>query len=454
MRPLAAAGAGLVLATVVPTEARASVWALVLSAIVFFALCPSPIRSGSIAAGALLPTLGLWHQLNGVFASAGVSHAHTVGVSIMLVGLIAGTVGLAQVVLDELVTLPPVARRALAVAALVWLVLVLAVGSVGALAVTDGHPVAWARQTLQRTVDRVGTEGGQAAGAGRAGSRFGSLDTGRYDLWKVAARGFRERPAEGFGAGNFGYLNVLIGRPFLFPYQAHSQLLEVAATLGFPGLALYLAALLLPIGACVWLRASGTQPKTDQLLAAGIGGALGYFAVHAQVDWIWQLSSCALPALLLAATAVAMLPSGRERPRSLVAGGAALLASLLAAAVLIVPATLAQRYLERSYDEPAAAALSDAHRAGRLDRLSGRPDLATARALLRTGDTAGALAAARRAAGAEPKFWVAWQVLAETAAREAQQRSALAARARVRLLAPHLPLELRAEVPGPSFDHY
>jgi len=31
MRPLAAAGAGLVLATVVPTEARASVWALVLS---------------------------------------------------------------------------------------------------------------------------------------------------------------------------------------------------------------------------------------------------------------------------------------------------------------------------------------------------------------------------------------------------------------------------------------
>jgi len=454
MRPLAAAGAGLVLATVVPTEARASVWALVLSAIVFFALCPSPIRSGSIAAGALVPTLGLWHQLNGVFASAGVSHAHTVGVSIMLVGLIAGTVGLAQVVLDELVTLPPVARRALAVAALVWLVLVLAVGSVGAFAVTDGHPVTWARHTLQRTVDRVGTEGGQAAGAGQAGSRFGSLDTGRYDLWKVAARGFRERPAEGFGAGNFGYLNVLIGRPFLFPYQAHSQLLEVAATLGFPGLALYLAALLLPIGACIWLRASGTQPKTDQLLAAGIGGALGYFAVHAQVDWIWQLSSCALPALLLAATAVAMLPPGRERPRSLVTGGAALLASVLAAAVLIVPATLAQRYLERSYAEPAAAALSDAHRAGRLDRLSGRPDLATARALLRTGDTAGALAAARRAAGAEPKFWVAWQVLAETAAREAQQRSALAARARVRLLAPHLPLELRAEVPGPSFDHY
>ena len=388
-----------------------------------------------------------------MFATSGASDAHTVGVSIMLVGLIAGTVGLAQVVLDELVTLPPVARRAVAIAAVVWLVLALAIGSVAALAVTDGHPVAWARHTLQRTVDRVGTEGGQAAGAGQAGSRFGSLDTGRYDLWKVAARGFRDRPAEGFGAAV--RLPERADRPALpVSLQAHSQLLEVAATLGFPGLALYLAALLLPIGACIWLRASGTQPKTDQLLAAGIGSTLGYFAVHAQVDWIWQLSSCALPALLLAATAVAMLPPGRERPRSMVTGGAALLLAVLAAAVLIVPATLAQRYLERSYEEPAAAALSDAHRAGRLDRLSGRPDLATARALLRTGDTAGALASARRAAGAEPKFWVAWQVLAETAAREAQQRSALAARARVRLLAPHLPLELRAEVPAPSFDHY
>ena len=55
LRPLAALAAVLVLATVVPTEARAAVWALALSAIAYFALCPTPIRSATIAAGAPCP---------------------------------------------------------------------------------------------------------------------------------------------------------------------------------------------------------------------------------------------------------------------------------------------------------------------------------------------------------------------------------------------------------------
>ena len=389
------------------------------SAIVFFALCPLPYPQRVDRRGGAAADAGLWHQLNGVFASAGVSRAHTVGVSIMLVGLIAGTVGLAQVVLDEPVTLPPVARRAVAVAALIWLVLALALGSVAAFAVTDGHPVAWARHTLQRTVDRVSTEGRQAAGAGQAGSRFGSLDTGRYDLWKVAARGFRERPAEGVGAGNFGAPERAIGRPFLFRYQATASCSRWRRRSGSWGWRRYGGAA--AADRRLHLAARFGHPAEDRCSRwRGIGGALGYFAVHAQVDWIWQPSSCALPALLLAATAAAMLPPGRERPRPLVTGGAALLASVLAAAILIVPATLAERYLDRSYDELAAAAVSDAT-APAATGSPGRADLAAA-APLRTGDTAGALVAARRAAGAEPKFWVAWQVLAETAAREAQQR--------------------------------
>ncbi|HEY0388965.1 MAG TPA: O-antigen ligase family protein [Gaiellales bacterium] len=453
LRPLAAFGAGIALATVVPTEARASVWALAVSALVFFALCPTPIRSGTVAAGAVLPTLLLWHPLNGVFSSATGGHPHSVGLAILLTGLVSAFVTAGQVVVDELVTLPAQARQAVAIAATVWLFLVVLGGGVAALAVTDGHPVAWTRHTLERTVDRVGGENGQAAGEGQAGSRFASLDTGRYDLWKVALRGFRERPSRGVGAGNFGYLNVRIGRPFLFPFQAHSQLLEVASTLGLPGLALFAIVLGLPFAACVWVRLRA--PSTgERLLAAGIGGSLGYFAAHGQVDWIWQLSSCALPAVMLGAVAVAMLPPARERTRSFVMGGIAAAAAVAAAVVLILPAALAQRYLERSYREPAAAALDDARRAGDLDRLSGRPDLAAARARLRTGDTAGALTDARRAAGAEPGFWVAWQLLSVAAAREGERTSAASAQARVRRLAPRLPLELRGEVPAPGFDHY
>ena len=451
-RPLAAFGAGISLAAVVPTEARASVWALTLSSLVFFALCPTPLRSGLVAASALLPTLALWHQLNGVFATAGAVGAGSVGRSMLAVGMTATVVCAVQVIVDELITLGPTGRRAVAIVATAGAVLALAAGGAVALAATNGHPVGWARHSLQRTVDSVGTESSQAASQGEAGSRFGSLDTGRYDLWKVAVRGFEKQPAKGYGGGNFGYLNVRIGRPFLFPFQAHSQVLEVASSLGFPGLVLYLVVLGLPLGACVWLRLSGLA-RSEALLAAGAAGGLTYFAAHGQVDWIWQIASCALPAMLLSAAVVGMLPPATVRRRRPLAGGAVALAAIAAAAVLVVPAALAQSYLERSYREPLAQALRDADRADSLDRLSGRPQLAAARALLRNGNTSEALEAARRAAAAEPGYWVAWQMVAITAAREGQRDEAAAALRRVEQLAPRLPLDLRAELPGSGFDH-
>ena len=158
--------------------------------------------------------------------------------------------------------------------------------------------------------------------------------------------------------------------------------------------------------------------------------------------------------MLLAAAVVAMLPPGRSRRRSPALRWAGAAAGLAAAAILVIPAALAQTYLQRSYSEPAGQALQDASRAASLDRLSGRPDLARSRALLRTGDTAGALAAARGAAGAEPGFWVAWQVLSVAAERSGQAREAQIADGQVDRLAPRLPLELRAGVPSPGFDHY
>jgi hypothetical protein len=455
LRPLAALAAGLVLATVVPTEARAAVWALALSAIAYFALCPTPIRSATIAAGAALPTLALWHDLNSVFSAgaSGSADPDLVGQSILRVALIAAAVGVGQVLLDEAVELPAAGRRAVAIAGTAAVCLMLVAGVAVGLAKTDGHPVGWARHSLQSTVDKVGTESGQVAATGQAESRFGSLDTGRYDVWKVALRGFRERPAEGYGGGNFGYLNVHIGHPFLFPFQAHSQLLEAMSTLGAPGLALFLLVLGLPLGACLRVRLSAAD-RSDKLLASGIGGSLAYFAVHAQVDWIWQMASCALPAVMLSAAIVGMLPAGTARPRSLWLSAPIALTAVVAAALLVVPATLAQRYLERSYREPVAKALRDADRARTLDRLSGRPDLAAARALLRNGDTRAAQAAARRAAGAEPSYWVAWQLLSVTDARLGDAAQARAAGRHVQRLAPLLPLDLRGELPAFTFDHY
>jgi predicted Zn-dependent protease len=157
---------------------------------------------------------------------------------------------------------------------------------------------------------------------------------------------------------------------------------------------------------------------------------------------------------MLSAAVVGMLSPSPTRPRRLVFSAPVALAAVAVAALLIVPAALAQRYLERSYGEPAADALRDADRARTLDRLSGRPDLAAARALLRNGDTVAALAAARRAAGAEPGYWVAWQVLAVTEARLGNTAQAATAGRTVERLAPRLPLYLRSEIPSSDFDHY
>jgi len=454
LRPAAAFGAGLVLATVVPTEARASVWALAVSAPIFLALCPTPIRSAVIALGAAVPMLVMWSDLNEVFSSGlAAANADVVGEAIIRVAIVSAVVGAGQVVVDQFVELGEVGRRAVLAGAVVVCLFAFVGGGTVALAATDGNPIAWARSSLERTVDRVGGEAGQSPAKGTAGSRFGSLDTGRYDLWKVALRGFRADPAQGVGAGNFGALNVRIGQPFLFPYQAHSQLLEAMSTLGLPGLALFLLVLGLPLAACVRVRTSAL-PLPDKLLAAGIAGSLSYFAVHGQVDWIWQIASVAIPALLLSAVAVGMVSGARRRRRPLWMSAPAGVAALAAALLLVLPAALAERYMERSYRESLDKAIDDVRRAQTFDRLSGRPHLALARARLRNGDTAGALAAARRAAGAEPEFWVAWQVLFIAAARDGHRNEAAAAERRVAELAPSLPLELRDEIPPPSFDHY
>jgi hypothetical protein len=157
---------------------------------------------------------------------------------------------------------------------------------------------------------------------------------------------------------------------------------------------------------------------------------------------------------MLSAAIVGMLPAGTARPRSLWLSVPTALTAVATAALLVVPATLAQRYLERSYREPVAEALRDADRARTLDRLSSRPDLAAARALLRNGDTRAAQGAARRAAGAEPSYWVAWQLLSVTDARLGDAAQARAAGRHVQRLAPLLPLDLRGELPASTFDHY
>jgi hypothetical protein len=143
--------------------------------------------------------------------------------------------------------------------------------------------------------------------------------------------------------------------------------------------------------------------------------------------------------------------AGRRR---LVVSAAASLAVVLVAVLLILPAWLAQRALVSSYGATSGDALAAADDAARYDRLSSRPQLAVARAQLRSGDARDALTAARRATADEPNFWIGWQLRFLAARRLGLGQEANAALDEVARLNPSLPLELRFRVPPTRYDHY
>jgi hypothetical protein len=351
-----------------------------------------------------------------------------------------------MVLLDRRLALGRFGRQVVGSLAAIALAVAAIGGAAAVLERTGGDPAGWLRAHAT------------AAAGDRAPANDGTRllwlsPHDREDLWRVGALAFGRRPLLGYGGGNFGYVYERDRRVLQQVQQAHSETLEVASTLGYPGLLLYLPVIALPLAAAVALRRRPASDGERLTVAAAAGGFLA-FAAHSQVDWIWHISGATLPALVLAAVPLSALPARPAGRRLRRAGAAAAVMAVLVAAVVIVPATLAQRYLLRSYTEPAPQALADARRADALDWLSGRPQLAIARARLLQGDAAGALSAARRAAAQEPRFWVAWELVQVSASQAGDMDEARLAARRVERLTPRLPVSMRAAVPIPDYDHY
>lgn len=454
LRTCAGVAAGASAALVIPTGSRAALVALAVSGVVFAALCPTPVRCGAVALPVFVVIAVRWTDLNSAFTiAAGEDQVRAAGAAVMTAALVGGVVALAQSLIDRRVTLDASARRLVTGGAAALVVAVLALGLIAFVAATNGHPAGWLDGKWQQF---------QAADSpyrGGTDSRFGSVGTGRYDLWRVSVRLFRDNPGGGVGAGNFLYDYARDGRSEDQPFHAHSQVLEDASTLGLPGLLLLVVALGLPLAAAVRLRfrAAGTA---ERLLAAALAGGLAEFVLHASVDWIWQLAACVMPAMILAAAALASLPRPPGDPPpppegntrlALIGSSAAL---LLIVGVAVLPATLAQAYLLRSYGQPEQQAIQSARSADNLDWLSSRPQVAIARATLRNGDARASLDASRLAVDREPGFWVAWQMLYLSAQRVGDTVLAQQALRRVRELNPSLRTDFRFTEPPVSYDHY
>ena len=140
------------------------------------------------------------------------------------------------------------------------------------------------------------SSGTPAAGADPA--RLASAESNRYSYWKVALRSFADHPVEGVGSGGFR-VEWRRERKVADPAQdAHSLYIETAAELGLVGLLLLAVAF---AGVVMSARLGARE--------AGLIAALVVWAVHAGVDWDWEM-----PALTLVALLIVGALSGRAEP--------------------------------------------------------------------------------------------------------------------------------------------
>ena len=133
-------------------------------------------------------------------------------------------------------------------------------------------------------------------------------NNGRIDQWRVALDGFRDERLHGNGAGTFALMWDR-ERPIAYQVEdAHSLYLEILAELGIVGLVLLAIPLLLVLGALL-LGARGA----DRTLYGGLFAAALAWAVHAGVDWHWEMPAVTLWLLAAGGMALAPAPEGREQ---------------------------------------------------------------------------------------------------------------------------------------------
>jgi hypothetical protein len=132
-------------------------------------------------------------------------------------------------------------------------------------------------------------------------------NNGRIQQWRVARDAFSDEPLRGTGAGTYA-LQWDHDRPEYYQVRdAHSLYLEVLGELGIVGLLLLVAALLAVLVAFA-VRTRGP----DRMLGAALLTCGLVWAVHAGVDWDWEMPAVTLW-LFAAGGLAAAAPAGVRR---------------------------------------------------------------------------------------------------------------------------------------------
>jgi O-antigen ligase len=218
-----------------------------------------------------------------------------------------------------------------------------------------------------------------AAVAGFPGSRFtGGLESGRYDVWKVAAAEIADHPVLGVGADNFAVDYVQRRRTDEEPLYPHSLVLRAASQAGLVGAALFLGFLAAAFGAALVARTR--HDALGRAVASAAVVAAAYWLLHGSVDWLWEFPALTAPALAslgLASGLAARSSGGSWRPRGVPIAALVGAAAALAAVSYALPA-LAALQVERAvraWPEEPGEVWSRLEQARQVNVLSERPDL-------------------------------------------------------------------------------
>ena len=269
LRAAAAAAAAPFGMTVYLTFSRGAVAAVAVGIAVLMAVCPTRSQARAVLVGftAAFVTALAATALPAVETLEGSSAERQGLIALAVLIVVAAIAAIVQLRGDDSET-GEVPRRALAVGVTV--------------AVLVGAPLAAV------ALDRGDAETGATA------SRLDDLGSNRYDYWQVAIDAWADDPLEGSGIAGFR-VDWLRDRDIDEPVRdAHSLYLETAAELGIVGL-LLLGLFVFGIAAA----AREAMRREGELVAGSVAG-VSLFAVHAAIDWDWELPAVGLLAIVLA----------------------------------------------------------------------------------------------------------------------------------------------------------
>jgi hypothetical protein len=402
------------------TQSRGVLLGLLAGAAVAVVCGPDRLRRTYVIGFAMVGLAAVWGAVLAPYERflddrvTGLAETQEAATALLVLAIVTGGAMLGVALFDRGLRPSPGMVRGVRTAAIGLLAVIVAGAALAGVA-RVGNPVAFVGDKVEefRTVEVLPAQG----------SRLGATGGQRYDLWRIAFRGWQDAPVAGLGAGAYEplwYQERASDRNLSSP---HSLPLGVLAEAGLIGL----LALLTAIGAVGWAirRRWAAADPTARRWSSALAGAAVVLLAQTTIDWLWEIPGLMGLAVLCAGIAVAVLPAApgaAPRPARIALRAAPVLATLLVAALFLSDTYTREAREQR--DGTPQQQLDAARAAQRLNPLATAPHYLAAGALERAGDREGARAELRDALDLEPTSFVTMTLLGDLETRAGDRAAA------------------------------